>query len=298
LTAPCVDCSQLILISEIDATHEYPICSNCAGRSEWHNRGFYSANPGYDEIASTRKFGIEIETSNCEGYQEIRTSTPFGAVIDGSCDGMEFVSPVLYGDVGLGKVRELCEHARRLNWEIDSACGLHIHLDLSDESDINCFKLAHAYGYTYDFWTSFITNSRKRNYYCARHTYNSNSLAGRADSGRGFDRWVCNNANERYTWVNWGAYNKFKTVEIRHHAASLNPTKLTNWVKAHCRFIDSVMDTPLSEIIRSLNGRSVYDQLNTIKGWWNDDELTAHYKDRAALFGKPIINSSVLAASS
>ena len=292
MTIECTDCG--VRFSGDDDS-ERPFCRNCINRDEWNNFGFHVVEPGYDQIRSKRKFGVEIETSACDDHKSIRSDTVFGCKTDGSVDGKEFVSPVLYGDEGLDEVRKICGHARRLGWEIDSACGLHTHFDLSNESDENCFKVAHAYMHTYDFWTTFITNARKRNYYCAKHTYGPADLAGYSES---FYDWVCTYANEKYTWANFGAYTRFKTIEIRHHAASLNPTKLCNWIKAHTRFIDNVVSMSIPEINRALAGRSVYDQFNIVKAWWDDAELADHYKERAALFGKPITNPVLAAAMS
>ena len=291
----CVDCSRLNYFDgERPTTY---VCSRCEGRTDWENTGFYTDTPTYSEIKSERKFGIEIETSACNDHPTIRRDTVFGAKTDGSVDGKEFVSPVLYGDEGLAEVRKLCGHARRLGWQINSACGLHIHLDLSNESQGNCFKLAWAYHHTYDFWTSFISDSRKRNYYCARHSYGPADLVG-YDDHSDFYEWCCNQfGGERYNWVNFQAFTRFKTVEIRHHAASLNPTKLCNWIKAHTRFIDNIVNMSVGEINNKLGGRSVYDQMNVIAGMWDDDDLTDHYKERAALFGKPFVSRTRVGVS-
>lgn len=269
-------------------------CRECRRRGEWDDHGFYVETPTFDDIRSERKFGVEIETSACPEHVEIQSDTVFGCKPDGSVDGMEFVSPVLYGDQGLEEVRKICGHARRLNWAIDSACGLHLHLDLSSEPQENCYKLAYAYMYTYDFWTTFVSNARKRNYYCAKHTYTAADITRCPDN---FYEW-CHlvSGGDRYNWVNWYAYTRHKTVEIRHHSATLNPTKLTNWIKAHARFIDGVMRTPKADVIRGLSGCSVFDQFMLISEWWDDSDLSSYYRGRAETFRKPIRKECLVTA--
>lgn len=289
LYTTCQDCGMLVLRSDSRSD----LCRDCYNRTEWSDRGFYIEEPSFSEIRSERRFGIEIETSACPEHITIRDETVFGCKPDGSVDGMEFVSPVLYGDEGLNEVRKICELGRRLNWQVDSACGLHLHVDLSNETAENCFKVAHAYHYTYDFWTSFISNARKQNYYCAKHYYQDTDLAGFSD----FMEWAYSaNGGERYIWCNWQSYTRHKTVELRHHSATLNGTKICNWVKAHTRFIDSVVSKPRAEIIQTLSGGSVYDQFQVISDWWNDSELSNFYKERAANFRKPFVREALVVA--
>lgn len=280
----CSDCDCQVWIDEANRQGDSYLCRNCASRGEWADAGFYTESPTYTELRSERKFGIEYETHTCDDHNTIRGDTVFGCKPDGSVDGMEFVSPVLYGDEGLEEVRKLCGHARRLGWSVNSACGFHLHCDLSSESNENCFKVAHAYMHTYEFWTRFISNARMRNYYCAKHFYSESDLIGYTD----FYEWCCDIIQgERYNWVNWYAYTRHKTVEIRHHSATLNPTKSVNWIKAHTRFIDAVVQRSKAEVVRALAGRSVFEQFEAISSWWDDDDLTSFYRNRAEQFHKP-----------
>lgn len=282
-TFDCSICESRGLIDEA----QDGVCRVCASRGNWEDKGFYCESPSYNEIRSRRKFGVEFETSTCPNHSSVRGDTVFGCKEDGSVDGMEFVSPVLYGDEGLNEIRKLCRYARRLNWEVDTACGYHVHLDMSDESDENCFRVAFAYYYTYNLWSRFISNTRRKNYYCARHSFNFNSLARATD----FTDWAESAmSGERYNWVNWDAYMKHKTVEIRSHTPTLNYEKASNWIKAHARFIDKVVTMSRSRITQELAGRSVYAQFKTVSEWWDDSRLTEFYRERAAYFGNPIIS--------
>ena len=296
-TDQCSGCSTRHVNSDLTSRDLGDFCYECLRSNTWDNHGFYTENPSYEEIRSHRKYGIELETSRCDDYKAIRGNTVFGCKPDGSVDGMEFVSPVLYGDEGLEETRKICDFARDYGWRVDSSCGLHLHLDLSNESNENCYKVLRAYMYTYEFWTSFISNSRKANYYCAKQHYGEADLVY-YEADMSFRDWVstiC--AGERYQWVNFNSYNRFKTVELRHHAGSLNAEKITNWVKAHTRFIDAVVALPVAEIVRLLKGKSTHDQLAVIAGWWDDTALTEHYRERAAHFRKPFRNPNLIGAN-
>lgn len=293
----CYTCSRVCWRNETTGVNGNRHCTRCMRQAEWNDNGFYTETPTYDEIGSQRRFGVEFETSSCPNHISIRGDTVFGCKPDGSVDGMEFVSPILYADQGFDEIRKLCGQARENNWRVNSACGFHLHLDMSNESPQNCIKVAMAYHLTYEFWTHFVSNSRKNNYYCAQHLYNSASFVGYDRTSRTFTDWIHNLAGEKYTWVNWQSYLRHQTVELRNHSATLNATKVCNWVKAHARFIDKIVTMTKVDILNELSGKSTYDQFKAISEWWDCDDLTEFYKNRAASFNKPFRSEISLVTS-
>ena len=283
----CDTCTRVVWANQVTSINNNNYCERCMAQAEWNDNGFFTDSPTFTEIGSERRFGVEFETSSCPNHITIRGDTVFGCKPDGSVDGMEFVSPILYADQGFEEIRKLCSQARERNWRVNSSCGFHLHLDMSNESPKNCIKVAMAYHLTYDFWSCFISNSRKNNYYCAQHLYNSASFAGYERSNRTFTDWIHNLAPEKYTWVNWQSYLRHQTVELRNHSATLNATKVCNWIKAHARFIDKVVTMDKVDILNDLSGKSTYDQFKVISQWWGCDDLAEFYKNRAAEFNKP-----------
>jgi len=268
-------------------------CRCCAAARTWENTGFHVEEPTYRRTLSKRKFGVEIETHEDFNYRDLRPHTCFACVPDGSTNGMEFVSPVLYGDQGLDAVKDVCEFARDNNWSVDSACGLHLHCDVSGESDENLKKIAIAYHYTYELWTSFISDSRKRNYYCAKHRWSPSTLLNY--------EYVMDWVNDviggtRYTWCNWNAYGKHKTVELRFHSATLSANKITKFVKANLRFIDWVCSLSMDEVNDLLGGTTVKQQFDAISEYWGPS-VSEFYLERAESFGKPIVSTPMVGAS-
>lgn len=283
--AGCRNCGRPVWRDEAQCVDGDYFCDRCLPPNEWHMQDFAPSEVTYDEIRSNRRYGIEIETHSCPNHLELREDTVYGCKPDGSVDGMEFVSPVLYADQGLEETRKVCRFARQNEWTLSSACGLHVHLDCTDESDDNLKKIALAYHFTYDLWTSFVSDSRKANYYCAKHNFDANDLRMYNDFYSFIRHCI---GGTRYEWVNFNAYNSHRTIEIRFHSATLNPTKISNWVKAHSRFMDRVTQMSMGEITRKFAGRETWEQFAVLADLWDDAYLAAFYASRAEQFGKPV----------
>lgn len=204
------------------------LCSQCRPReaATWH--------PAPVACGSGRCFGIELETSSCNGYRSLRGQTCFGAKHDSSISGMEFVSPVLCGDRGLTEVTTFCKNAKDLGFTVDGDCGYHLHIDMRETSTDQRKAIAYAYRLTYPFWASFVNSFRANDCrYCKAPSYRGDELL-RDD----FD-YFCR-CSDRYEFVNLAAYRTHKTFEIRGHQGTLNPVEILNWIEAHLRFVEAV----------------------------------------------------------
>lgn len=248
----------------------------------WSEAIAFDNDTTFDRTKSQRRFGVEIETSRCDNHEPLRNLSSFNCVRDGSVDGLEFVSVPMKGDNGLAEVDKLCEYARENNWQINSACGLHVHLDATDLSNDELFKVAWAYLLTYDLWSCFLPVSRKNNYYCAKHFFAPSSLELYND----FETWVRDEVQgERYCWINFSSYLRHGTIELRNHTASLNGSKINNWIRAHLRFIDTVKDMTMDEILEKFNGTTLTEQFEAVAETWGTNYMRRYYRDRAHSFG-------------
>lgn len=283
-TAECHDCGRLEMRNRMERRGERRFCNNCVNNGQWEHDGFHVPEPTYEVVGSPRKFGIELETHACANHNELRGNTAFGCKEEGSVDGMEFVSPVFYSDAGFEEVDKICTFARENEWELNSSCGFHVHLDMSNESNNSLNAVAIAYHYTYELWISFFSDSRKRNYYCAREDWDANDVL----SSDSFEDFACCFAAERYRWLNLDSYRRFRTFEIRLHSGTLNATKIKNWTKAHLKFIDIMAAMSVQNITDNLANVSIAEQFEFISNLWNDDDLTAWLKGRAEHFGHPL----------
>ncbi len=271
--------------------HHY-LCQSCQGREQWCFRPFAGDNV-CNEMRSNRKFGIELETSSCPEHNTIRPDTIFGCKEDGSVDGMEFISPPMWGDMGIAEIRKFCEHARRLNFAVDSACGYHVHCDLTNEVSEQLISVALGYHYTYPVWCKFVSRSRRSNYYCAEHDYNPSEFKQAKSFSEFMDLFI---NSDRYKWINWHAYRQHKTLEIRIHGGTLNEAKIINWIKAHVRFIDRLTTLRPALIARKFAGRSTYDVFQEMSASWEDEALSQYFMERAAEFGSPISRDELVLA--
>lgn len=228
----------------------------------------FSGGEVYDELRSKRKFGVELETSESDGWRDVATSTGWGAKEDGSVSGKEFVSAVLYGDDGLNSVRRLCGQAERAGFSVDNACGYHLHCDLTNTTDAQRKAIALAYAYTEKFWFSLVKPRRRNNTYCRPLDTDVATIKLGNSHPRSYDR---------YKWINWQAYDCHSTVEVRLHHGTINGVEVSNWIKAHLRFIDAVMNMSPGKITRLFGNKTVEGVMRNMRDIWNDTVLADYY---------------------
>ncbi len=221
----------------------------------------------YTDIKSKRKFGVELETSEFGDSVDWVENLGWGAVEDGSISGAEFVSPPLYGDDGLKSIREVCNNFT--NCVVDTHCGYHLHVDLSDTNASDRKSIDYAYHLSKPVWAKFVADRR------IRGTYSDFDLVDIADVVNATDYTA---GGGRYGWINWHSFNRYGTLEIRAHEGTTDYDGITNWVKAHTRFVDYVKNfhcDRLEELFSNID-KTLYTLLNI----WKDDSLYNFYMDK------------------
>jgi hypothetical protein len=284
----CDDCGNSIWIDDAIHTDDGTYCPRCHrhSRREWGSKEFYCDNPSNKVLGSTRKFGVELETSECPDHAGLFDRTIWGCKTDYSISGMEFVSPILYGDEGLDAIEAFCEAGH--DWRVNSTCGYHVHFDVTNENWESLRSIAYAYYKTYMLWCHFISDYRCTNHMCAAPNYSIVDIIN-INNAEGWDYFVA--ARDRFEFVNWRAYLVHGTVEVRMHDASLNAEEICNWVKCHARFIDFVSSCSLADI-RELLGDTVEQQFKVLSDVVGN-ELSEYYAERAVQLGKRINLTSV-----
>jgi hypothetical protein len=261
--------------SDTPAVPAIPICPRCyRDCTTWEIGTFSAENPNYKKTRSPRGFGLELETSDCPNYRTLKGKTNFGVKFDCSVNGMEFYSPVLSGDEGLAAVEEFLQHADRLDFDVDSDCGYHLHLDMRGE-DIDALKsVAYAYMKADAAWRLLVDSFRANDCgYCRRPQYTRRDVE--AVSDRSDMRRFCDN-QDRYLLCNLNAYTKFGSFEIRLHQGSLDARAVCNWIKAHLRFTDWAKDKTLDEIDDAFRGSDV-SRWESLKAIFGDIDLNRYY---------------------
>jgi predicted DNA-binding WGR domain protein len=209
-----------------------------------------------------RRWGLEVEThSNLSPTEvahkmlerglkvQLRTGDYFPSdggqwdvKRDASC-GYEFASPILSGDAGIfdaklavEKIREVCSTA------VNSRCGLHVTIDVSDHTPTELKRLAIAYLKAQEHFYAECNPSRQHNHYCQKNPTHrimdmvqSNSIERVLDACGGW-----RDHNDRYHGLNWTRVFTRKVVEFRMMESTVAVRKVGAWIRMCVGFVDGV----------------------------------------------------------
>ncbi len=271
-------CERCENICHCDNYAEDGCCCDCDTSGDFEAIAFRPRENTYGRTGSARCFGIELETSECDDFHNLDGEVCFSSKEDGSISGKEFVSEVLCGDAGLAEVEKFCDRAEELGFSVNSTCGYHLHIGVSDLTEAQLVSVSTAYNLTYELWSTFVSESRRNNGYCKRNSWDIQShsdFARFADFAR---------AQDRYQWFNIRSYCKHSTFEIRLHSGTLNASKVCNWIIAHLRFVDAVAKLSPEEVKRIFAIPSPADMFAACLVFWPAD-VTEYLAQRAAKFG-------------
>ncbi len=270
----CEICEEETDIDRCYSTDEGMYCEECAPSSDQEPKPRWQGCDEFDKIGSKRKFGVELESFDDAKYTDWIHDTDWGAKPDGSTRGMEFVSPPMWGNDGYDNVMDFCEQATNDGVRANDDCGFHLHIDLSDTNSEKRKALALAYHYTQELWADFIVKDRRDTYYAAYSSGSRHNCGDSWDEKSILDGSEHPKGTPRYLWVNWGAYEKFGTVEIRSHEPTFDGTTVINWIKAHTLFVDFVINLSVGEVTRIFKNSDILTKI--FREMWPTD-LADHY---------------------
>ena len=92
----------------------------------YHNDFTVRSNRFDKTFGMKYSFGAELET--CEGYADYDCNLSLSAVEDGSVNGKEYVTGVLYGNNGMDMLKKICSHLNKSDCLVDRTCGIHVHI--------------------------------------------------------------------------------------------------------------------------------------------------------------------------
>jgi len=219
----CDGCGETLWMENAIRTSYSCLCEDCAQNDEYSPNRFPPAT-SFERIGR-RRFGVEIETEDCPDYEDYAGQGAFGAKPDCSVNGKEFYSTILSGDEGLAEIEKLCQFAEKHGWEVDDNCGLHVHFDMSNETQEGMKAIIAAMILTYDVWKMFVYENRHCNHYCHASGVELDKLFQAPDIHR-----FCNRPT-RYEWLNLCALTEHSTFEVRLHHGSIDGKTIVNWVR-------------------------------------------------------------------
>lgn len=178
-----------------------------------------------------------------EGYNHLRRSH-WKIVTDGSLGdyarGMELVSPPLAGEGGLDLVGRACEALVDLGATVNTQCGFHVHVGISDQNPIPLFKnLLKVYAAFEPVIDGMMPASRRgsTSMYCRSvSTVNLARLDAATDLG-GVVGAIGSNTADRFRKLNLTAYARHRTVEFRQHSGTLDANKARKWTTLCLRMV-------------------------------------------------------------
>lgn len=286
-------------------------------------------------------YGLEIETSEGNVPDHIQYRGGVVACRDGSIQSAEYVTIPMTGAKGLQNIKYIGEEiTKRCN--IDIHCSFHIHIgNIPDTRDYLSSLYVLGYKIQDDVFKMFpyyktAPGTIKRKNYCQKlkklgihtliniekdtyqayvedssskiFTFLSNGIPPGEDFNRAkkehpeHQKW---DRVARYYWLNTMnmVFSKRGTAEFRVHGATMNPTKMINWLFI-CNAIVKYADKHMKDIFTTSKKIDFVDVLNYYREEFPNnkdaaflsDYLIAYYKDRVAYFEKDFAKGDHISA--
>lgn len=154
-------------------------------------------------------------------------------------------------------VAKACARLQEVNASVNKSCGLHVHLDMRNRDVAVCFNnLVIAQPLLY----AMQPESRRNNSYCLTTRQGVTFEQAAASYGR-------------YSGINSQAFRKHKTLEVRIHSGTTNPTKIVKWVEL------------LLAIVR-------HPKVNSISEFKLPSQLQAYVTYRTNKFNQEVVNEA------
>lgn len=206
-----------------------------------------------------RRWGLEVETHSRLSIQEVaakmrerdlevnvdtgRYFKSNGRVWDvkrdGSC-GFEFASPILSGDAGIFDAKIACDKIKEVcPTPVNSSCGIHVTIDVSDHSEKDLCRLIIAYLKAQEHFYAECNESRQNNRYCLRNPVQ----ALQSTSNYHSFSWLFGavDGSNRYHGLNLSRLREKKIIEFRMLESSVSSRKVGAWIRMCVGFVDGVL---------------------------------------------------------
>jgi len=219
--------------------------------------------------------GLGYPTSEDTSYRHSGYSK-WKAVQDGSLRGSttgELVSRVLRGYDGLVELRDVLLAIKQEGSRINSSCGQHVHIGISESSLRTQGMVIRAHGIFQHVFDLLVNEPRRNHESYARHTSWNTSMhnAWHFQHGRQSEA-----SFSKYQSLNLNHYEEYGTFEFRSLHGSLNPRHTVSWLQLHfdffafCEKIARLSSGPLDEVLEFQDSAEVEEL-------WRSMPLTMRY---------------------
>ena len=259
------ECSYCREECDCDSCQGYCECSVCMGRCEScledYRNNYCSEDNRYQLAEYIRnKTGVDCQA---EGWSYKRVCSYWSIITDSSIhcgegeQDIEVKSPILKGLEGLEEVKKVVQAMQEYGVKVNSSTGLHVHhcaRDLKPKAFTNLVKLYSFYEGVID---SMLPRSRRGNQNgmisSVNSTFNSDSSEAlcsyieeeveteeilNTENRFAHSLLADKSSSDRYCKLNIMAFNKYKTVEFRHHSGTVDYKKVIAWIELTQNFIN------------------------------------------------------------
>lgn len=182
-----------------------------------------------DSFKYDRALGVEIELTSSLKGDEIIKALPIWCrrAEDGSLRSSEGrgytheIRALFLRSQMEPRLHRLCTLLSNLDCAVNKSCGLHVHLDMRGETRVDVKKRATMMATWLQALQELVPPSRRTNDYC---------------------KWGISE-RDRYHAVNFVAFEKYRTLEIRLHSGTIDYTKILAWIRL-CELLAAVRHKP------------------------------------------------------
>lgn len=304
----CLKCGNIISKDEAISSEDVWFCRDCEPEQATY-RDFSNKIVGEIDENMPVTFGLEIELLTGTYSKDLSRKLPLACGVgeDGSIHynddnvvDLEITTPPLAGQQGLEYLENVCYILADNDCFVNSSCGLHLHLGVGDWETSKIIRLLSLYFIFEDLLFAIQPPSRQDNQYCRPvcSKYSLYDIKKCRELEKLEALWLKTNDKEeiemrkkrkyddsRYCGINLHCllYNK-KTLEVRHHAGTIDYTKMLNWIKinqAFVRFALSNYDLPENHTIGLKNKLDLFKRKIT-----DDKDLIDYIKARLIKFNR------------
>ena len=269
-----------------------------------------SISSNHDPYSKGRLVGIEAECiypnndflespKNWKLTHDGSITTPDGY----SC--VEWVSQPSNGSKLRETIVNLNKWAISEQAEVNSSCGLHIHIDATDTTWRDLVDIAIVGSFIEKHIYNMMPKSRKGSNWCRRIPISIERLRHMTSEEEFIDTWYdyagsypsLDKYNDaRYIGLNMHARYYLGTIEFRYHSGTLNKTKITNWIKICNSIVETGMKLSRDEdwehrmffLGKQLTDENSYPKVSREEIFSKmiglDDEVIDYIVDRTLLF--------------
>jgi hypothetical protein len=269
----CPDCPAQVCSSHLH-THE---CIVSKPYKNYATKKQHGDITKASSIKSKRLVGFEIEAVGGKFGKITSMDDRLGMAYDSSIKGenpLEVISPPASADILERLIDNATKTIRKAKYEINTSCGLHIHIDSADfrASAQKIFQVISTYYALEPLIYKTLPKSRRSNRYAIPLRYwideakmmeisriknlslpvlESHWYKSRDDSyvhkakGRKYD-------SSRYHGVNLHSLFKDGHLELRHHQGTLNAKKIKNWIRWNLLIVDWAINHYNKDVAESL----------------------------------------------